>query len=226
MTRAWVWFLGLLLGLSFTVGCDDPTVIANVDNFTCAYLPWWAGDCTSTEVHQKALDVLHNGIVQARVQLQGQLDSVFIPIGGGAVSPPIQYMSINASLLVDGSQLMTVNSNFINFSGLFSRGEALVSPLSGMRLTNNPLGTSHGYASVADFDPATDYIKIAVVDGAIVVKYCDSWVNNIPENPPGWVGFCPYKAGCPDPGCITAEWLSYSATGYNLDKFGITEVDP
>ncbi len=26
MTRAWVWLLSLLLGLSFTVGCDDPTV--------------------------------------------------------------------------------------------------------------------------------------------------------------------------------------------------------
>lgn len=71
MKQAWIWFLGLLLGLSFTIGCDAPYAATYIDTFTCAYLPWYFADCTSTEVHDKAVAILHDGVVQASVECDG-----------------------------------------------------------------------------------------------------------------------------------------------------------
>jgi hypothetical protein len=62
-------FLPLLL-LTATA-CDDPFVLENIDVATCAWLPSWMADCTSPEVHDKALDVLQFGLVESKVTCRG-----------------------------------------------------------------------------------------------------------------------------------------------------------
>lgn len=58
----WLILLALVTGL----GCDSSALVANIDTYTCAWLPSVAVDCNDSDVHDRALSVLHNGFVQGR----------------------------------------------------------------------------------------------------------------------------------------------------------------
>jgi hypothetical protein len=53
-----------LLALALA-GCDNSALLANVDTYTCAYLPSVI-DCTTQDVHDKAVSLLENGLVEAQ----------------------------------------------------------------------------------------------------------------------------------------------------------------
>lgn len=56
-----------LLVLIFCLfGCDSSSVLANIDTYTCAYLPGVI-DCSTPEVHDKAVSILQNGAVEAQM---------------------------------------------------------------------------------------------------------------------------------------------------------------
>ena len=50
--------------LLLLAGCDDSTLMANVDTYTCALLPN-AVDCTLPEIHDKAISVLTHGAIES-----------------------------------------------------------------------------------------------------------------------------------------------------------------
>lgn len=59
----------LTLVMFISTGCD--AALEHVDDLTCAYLPRYVADCTSPEVHDKAVSVLTDGIVEAQITCQG-----------------------------------------------------------------------------------------------------------------------------------------------------------
>lgn len=68
-----------------TAGCDSSAVLANIDTYTCAYLPTVV-DCTTQEVHDKAVSILTDGLIAGEVKCSGQW---FVGTTDGAgVSPP------------------------------------------------------------------------------------------------------------------------------------------
>jgi hypothetical protein len=107
-----------MLGLSFTVGCDDPTVAENIDTFTCAYLPWWMATCDSTEVHAKALNILQHGLVDAQVECHVTVTQPYCSL-------PMAF-HVQASKLVDGACLVEQPSVAGGFGGmrLYDRASA------------------------------------------------------------------------------------------------------
>lgn len=72
----------LALVLALIVGCDNPAVLANIDTYTCAYLPGVV-DCTTPEVHDKAVAMLQHGIVEADIVCQCLLTSPLTNITPG-----------------------------------------------------------------------------------------------------------------------------------------------
>jgi hypothetical protein len=90
--------------LLLATGCDDPVVAENIDVFTCAWLPSWMADCTAPEVHDKAVEVLQYGLVQAKVTCSGvenhRADSCDLTTNGTG--------TYSAHRLVDGSGLVTL----------------------------------------------------------------------------------------------------------------------
>lgn len=52
-------------------GCDSSSLLSNIDTLTCAYVPWYVADCTSTEVHDKAVSIVQNGMVEAYLYCYG-----------------------------------------------------------------------------------------------------------------------------------------------------------
>lgn len=90
----------LLLTIPFFLGCD--AALPYVDNLTCAYLPYYVADCSSPEVHDKAVSVLTNGAVEAQITCLGL-----------ALSPNNQKvvsLRYEASKLQDGSCFATVTA--------------------------------------------------------------------------------------------------------------------
>lgn len=91
----------LLLAVMLGIGCDNPALLANIDTYTCAYLPG-AIDCTTQEVHDKAVGLLEHGIVSAQIECAGPLVRTTTPFD--TVNPQFK-----AQRLIDGSCLTVSN---------------------------------------------------------------------------------------------------------------------
>lgn len=207
--------------LAATAGCDDATVHELItSNFVCVYMPYWMGECDSTEMQAKAQSVLTNGIVEARIECTIDVGSPIDPFVCGSSYPQPWSMTYGASLLAEGSKFVSFAEPGTSYTRLYSRSE--VSSELDRHVPNNPLGTC-SYTSVAANDPETDYTRISIVDGHVAVSYCDAWVPEFPlDYGPGWIPQCPYMPGCPDPGCVAAPVTS-TCTGFNLAAFGVSE---
>ena len=59
----------LIPALLLATGCD--AALPFVDNLTCAYLPNYIADCTDAAVHDKAVSVFTDGIVEAQINCRG-----------------------------------------------------------------------------------------------------------------------------------------------------------
>lgn len=95
-------------------GCDDPNVVANIDNFTCALIPSWMADCTSQEVHDKAVAILSTGIVEAEADCEGQYTRrKGAPNGCGTTE--LASFKYRAQKLIDGACFVP--------GGLIARGQ-------------------------------------------------------------------------------------------------------
>jgi len=88
----------LLLAAGVTSGCDSATVHDNIDVFTCAWLPWWMADCSSSEVHDRAVRILDHGIVDASLECSA-VTSMGLFDGN--------HLSIHWKKLIDGSSLLS-----------------------------------------------------------------------------------------------------------------------
>lgn len=53
--------------LLLTFGCGTQALLDNVDNITCAFVPWYVADCTSPDVHDKAVSIATDGMAEARL---------------------------------------------------------------------------------------------------------------------------------------------------------------
>ncbi len=109
----------------FTVGCDSPSILANIDTYTCAYLPGVI-DCTTQEVHDKAVSVLQNGLVAGEVRCEGAALShgrmnadPAIPGGGVIVPSASTYVTFKYR-----AQKLQEGTCFVNWSagGAFDAG--------------------------------------------------------------------------------------------------------
>lgn len=56
----------VLLIAVLLAGCDNAGLMTNLDTYLCAYLPG-AIDCSAPEVHDKAVSILENGMVEAHM---------------------------------------------------------------------------------------------------------------------------------------------------------------
>jgi hypothetical protein len=107
--------------LMLATGCDDPVVAENIDVFTCAWLPSWIADCASPEVHDKAVEVLQYGLVQAKVTCSGvenhRKDSCDLTTNGSG--------TYSAHRLLDGSALVTVEQQTVMLGRAEGAGASL-----------------------------------------------------------------------------------------------------
>lgn len=102
-------------------GCDDAFVAENIDVLTCSLLPPWVADCTSDEVHGKALDMLQFGLVEAKVTCASV--PFHAPDDCGPSETDATYV---AHRLADGSAFITLDEQTF----LLGRVEAAAGTLS------------------------------------------------------------------------------------------------
>lgn len=113
----------MLLAVLATAGCDSSAVLANIDTYTCAYLPG-AVDCTTQEVHDRAVNLLEHGLTRAHAECA---------LGSpGLCAPGYASLKYNMSLLQDGACFASSSGNttapfqpnMVNASGFTPRGDA------------------------------------------------------------------------------------------------------
>jgi hypothetical protein len=120
-----------------STGCE--AILENsdyLDAFTCAVVPYYAGDCNDPEVKEKVANVLENGAVEAQINCQGI-----------AFSPNSQkFVSLNysASRLQDGSCFSSVVVGVPGATGFVLQNGAAVSPRSLVASDTCQVATFHG----------------------------------------------------------------------------------
>lgn len=109
------------LAVLATVGCDDPTVHELItSNFVCVYMPWWMGECDSTEMSAKAQSILDYGMVEATAEC-------LVPSGGSGLCGAHDYR-VKARILVDGTSFVTCSLvGGSQFSSLNDRSQPVAS---------------------------------------------------------------------------------------------------
>lgn len=91
-------------------GCS--TLLDHVDDFTCSYLPYYVADCLDPAVHDKAVNIITNGAIEAQINCTGPADSSF------------KQFYYSASKLQDGSCFAT--ANITGYSGTAITGRSQV----------------------------------------------------------------------------------------------------
>lgn len=103
----------LLLAALATAACDDAAVLANIDTYTCAYLPGVV-DCLDTSVHDRAVNLLVHGLTRAHAECSGS-----VPVS--CQNP--QDFTWSAHRLQDGSAIVTSNIPVDPVHGSFARSD-------------------------------------------------------------------------------------------------------
>jgi hypothetical protein len=149
----------LPIALFFSTGCD--AALDHVDNLACTFIPWYVADCTSPEVHDKAVSILTDGIVEAQITCQG---IAFSP--GNVKFASVYYQ---ASRLQDSSCYARAD-----VSGPGAPGTGFIQS-SGSNLTGRS-STSADSCPVTSFHPPMLRTNTTVVDGIVRVEgpFCTS----------------------------------------------------
>lgn len=206
MKQAWIWFLGLLLCISATA-CNSETAAENIDTFTCAWLPWWMADCSSSEVHNKAIESLHNGLIEASVSCTGTYQYINAPDDGNCFHTNIYNLNytLNVTRLQDGSCFVQQNSDGhrdIQLSGVYD-------------YPNTPGVNSTYFISAGDPNSATCHMLLNDTTTA------DFTEGNLVINPHTlFVYHVANTSGCQGTDVTPTTTVSLSTcTGFNKDHF-------
>lgn len=118
----------IAVALLGAVACDNATVLANIDTYTCAWLPG-AVDCTDSSVHNKAVSILHNGIIAGQIKCSSQFDSYKYVTSDN----PLFTINSARTFILDITKFQD-DSYFVNWSvtgsiGFIARSDANTSPL-------------------------------------------------------------------------------------------------
>lgn len=92
-----------LVAILSAFGCGQE-LLDNIDNLTCAYVPWYVADCTSPEVHDKAVSIATDGLAFAR--LDCYIDNYF---HDWKVPHQEFWVRYEATIFQDGSNLTHCN---------------------------------------------------------------------------------------------------------------------
>jgi hypothetical protein len=147
----------LLLAALLAFGCDDSTVHANIDTFTCAWLPWWMADCSSSAVHDRAVSVLDHGLASAQITCSD------VGFGGGVGDPTSGWWNYQATKMQDGSCLASAQQ--LTYHYTFGPSASAYS----VRNT-----TEAADCSVSMIGPDGNTISVSVYSGALQMTECSS----------------------------------------------------
>lgn len=209
----------VLAAFVLSLGCDSPGLLANIDTYTCAWLPFIPGeiDCSDTAVHDKAVAVLTNGAVQARIEC------TFTTTGSWAHSPNPPGTPLGPSVFKYKQTRFADGSCFVQAGGndtIYSKSEGKCGTV--YTVPNNPLGslgqgTDTGYLVFGD-DPEVDVTTYDVTDGVPVLRYCDTGLNQFVTTST-YTPYCPGSEWC-STNCATAAIEETECSGFNLEAFG------
>ncbi len=178
-------------------GCDNPAVLANIDTYTCAYLPGVV-DCTTQEVHDKAVSILTDGLIAGEVSCAGTYTeyTAACPHGTGlpsGVSPTGVTGTFNykAQKLQDGTC-------FVNWSSGPSKDIGFIA-------------RSNSYAESCEVDLNT-YMHLSATGGEVVVSSTQPSYR-IEGNSP--LFYCAAYSTAD-----TVFDMETQCTGFNFDAFG------
>lgn len=184
------------------VGCDSPGALENIDSLTCALIPWYVADCTSSEVHDKAVSIMENGLVAGEVNCTGTITRYAVQCSGFAV--PVTATGIDPSdppatgILKYKAQKLQDGTCFINWSAV------------GYGSNIGFIARSNANASACEI-PITSDVHASASEGKVTVH--SSQVSY-------------HVQGSPAPGCEpystpdTVFDMATQCTGFNFEVFG------
>lgn len=187
------------------VGCDSSGALENIDSLTCALIPWYVDDCTSTEVHDKAVSILTNGLVAGEVKCAGTVTRYNVscagfstPSEGGIESSdpaPTTTLKYKAQKLQDGTCFVSWSASgagYKNDIGFIPR--------------------SNTYASSCEIDLTSDVH--ATADGGKLTVHSSQTSYHLQYTPGLGTSCEPYAT--PD----TVFDMATQCTGFNFEVFG------
>lgn len=181
-------------------GCDSAGLRTNIDTFTCGLIPWYAADCESSEIHDKAIGILDHGAVEAHIECTSNYTSML------SVSP--FYNTLTIDKFIDGSAMYSWGSTHTNGIDLFS--PVIAAPVRFCDRTAEcasewALPTYEYYAHNSDAHTITYRIEA----GEYTVTH--EWTG-------GPYGAAPYPV-YNSPLVYVDELVSEVCTGFNLEAF-------
>lgn len=185
----------LAVAALLTAGCDSPAVLANIDTYTCAYLPG-AVDCSTQEVHDKAVSILTNGLVAGEVNCTGTFTRYKVQCAGYSVPEDPSSTGPATGILKYKAQKLQDGTCFVNWSAYGSGDVGFIA-------------RSNAYASACEIDIASD-IHVTASNNEVVVH--SSQVSyRLQGNPT--LGCVPYTT--PD----TVFDMHTQCAGFNFEAF-------